>query len=121
LWTLTGWLKGTHRSMPFAVPMVWRKPRNHLDDCCLCITNISGFSVQSKHTIKYPNIPSALTLVPDDDSMPVSDPPKDYSLELKPEPQRGSTRSCASTRTDQDFPVYSTVEPHWWLKFGLRT
>jgi hypothetical protein len=93
LWTSTGWLKGTHRSMPFAVPMVWRKQRNHLDDCCLCITNITGFSVQSKHTIDYPNIPSALTLVPHDDSMPVPEPPKKYTLNSEPNIGEGFTRS----------------------------
>ena len=27
--TLTGWLKDTHRSMPFAVPMIWRKRQNN--------------------------------------------------------------------------------------------
>ena len=40
----TGWLKGTHKSMPFAVPMVWREPRNHVNDCYFCMTNIKGIT-----------------------------------------------------------------------------
>ena len=62
--TLTGCLKGTHKSMPFAVPMVWREPRNHVDDCYFCMTNIKGITSKSKRSIQYPNIPSAMRPVP---------------------------------------------------------
>jgi hypothetical protein len=30
---LAGWFKGTHKSMPFAVLMVWREPKGCLKDC----------------------------------------------------------------------------------------
>ena len=79
--TMIGWLKGT----PFAVPTVWREPRNHLDDVYFCITNIACISVQSKHKIENPNIPSALRPIPHDDSMPVPKPPEQYTPDSEPE------------------------------------
>ena len=36
---LTGWVKGS-RHMPFAVPMIWREPKDHISDCYFCITNV---------------------------------------------------------------------------------
>ena len=46
--------------MPIAVPMIWREPEDHLTDCYLCLTNISGISSKSRHTVKYPNVDSAI-------------------------------------------------------------
>ena len=54
--------------MPFAVPMVWRGPRNHVDDCCFRIVNISGFSVKNKRSIQYSNLDSARRPVKHDKS-----------------------------------------------------
>jgi hypothetical protein len=31
--TLAGWLKGTHKSVPFAAPVVWRELKGCLKDC----------------------------------------------------------------------------------------
>ena len=61
---LRSWLKGSRKSMPFAVPMVWREPIDHVTDCYFCLTNISGFSAKSKRNIIYPDLPSAMRPVP---------------------------------------------------------
>ena len=47
-----------HKSIPFAVLMVWHESGNLLD-CYFCITNTIGFSRKSKHKIEYPNIDSS--------------------------------------------------------------
>ncbi|GFG31131.1 hypothetical protein Cfor_10720, partial [Coptotermes formosanus] len=60
---LTHWAKGS-RHMRFAIPMVWREPKDHSSDCYFCTTNIKGISRKSKHTVKYPNLPSAVRPVP---------------------------------------------------------
>ena len=45
-----------HLLFNFAVPMVWREPRNHANDCYFCLSNITGFNASSRKKIKYPNI-----------------------------------------------------------------
>jgi hypothetical protein len=85
--TLARRLTGTHKSMPSAVPMLWREPRVPLNDCYFCVTKITGFSWFSKHKIEYPNIPSALRSVPQDDSMPVPKPPESYTPDSDSEPE----------------------------------
>ncbi|KAK4872960.1 hypothetical protein RN001_014989 [Aquatica leii] len=87
--------------------MVWREPRCHLSDCYFCMTSTVGFSSKGKHTIQYPNIPSALKPVPHNDTLPIPEPPNTYTLEpeinLKDtEPQPG-----ASNDTFNDDEEYS--------------
>ena len=61
---LTAWFNGKKTALNFAVPMVWREPRNHADDCYFCLTNITGFNASSWKKIKYPNLRSAMRPVP---------------------------------------------------------
>ena len=50
--------------MPFAVPMVWREPKDHTTDCYFCITKTSGITAKTRRNVKYPDIPSAIRPVP---------------------------------------------------------
>lgn len=68
--TLTEWMKGKRRAMPFAVPMVWREPTNHTD-CYFCLTNIAGHSSKTRHTIKYPDVSSVHKPVPHGEGLPI--------------------------------------------------
>ena len=45
---LRNWLNGSRKSMPFAVPMIWREQKDHIADCYFYITDISGFSFKKK-------------------------------------------------------------------------
>ena len=56
---LAEWVKSS-RCMPFAIPVVWREPTDHVLDCYFCLTSVIGVTVKSKHTVKYPNLPSAM-------------------------------------------------------------
>ena len=49
---LTAWFNGKKAAFKFTVPMVWREPRNHADDCYFCLTNITGFNASSQKKIK---------------------------------------------------------------------
>ena len=72
---LTAWFNGKKAAFNFAVPMVWREPRNHADDCYFCLSNITGFNASFEKKIKYPNLRSAMRPVPHSDDLPVPTPP----------------------------------------------
>ena len=56
--------------MLFFIPMIWRKATDHCQDCYFCLTKTKGFSFKQRDKITYPNLDSARTPVPCDDSMP---------------------------------------------------
>ncbi|UYV71887.1 hypothetical protein LAZ67_9000882 [Cordylochernes scorpioides] len=69
------WIKG-ERHMPFAVPMIWREPKDHSSDCYFCLTKTTGITSKSRHTVEYPDLPSAMRPVPHSDILPVPQPPE---------------------------------------------
>ncbi|XP_066463509.1 uncharacterized protein [Eleutherodactylus coqui] len=74
---LRDWLNKQKPSFRFAVPMIWREPKDHLTDCYFCAVNTTGFSSKNKHLIVYPNLDSAIRPVPHDSSLPVPVTPID--------------------------------------------
>lgn len=68
--TLTYWTEGK-RSFSFGVPMVWREPTNHADDCYFCIVKTAGHHTKTLKNIQYPNVNSAIRPVAHSDEIPV--------------------------------------------------
>ncbi|GBO34826.1 hypothetical protein AVEN_182911-1 [Araneus ventricosus] len=71
------------------------------------MTSTGGFFSKSKHTIQYPNIPSAVRPVPHNEFFPIPVAPKTYTLQLKTdledfEPQTGKS---TSTYDDEEYPA----------------
>ncbi|UYV69091.1 hypothetical protein LAZ67_6002396 [Cordylochernes scorpioides] len=62
--------------MPFAVPMIWREPKDHSSDCYFYLTKTIGITSKSRHTVEYPDLPSAMRPVPHSDILPVPQPPE---------------------------------------------
>jgi len=84
--------------------VVW-KEQDRLTDCYFCLTKTDGHNSKSKHTIVYPNIPSALRPVEHGDSLPNSKPPQQWTLQEEPNstsPEDESGPSCFNV--DPDFP-----------------
>ena len=73
---LNEWLKKKRKAMPFAVPMIWREPTNHVNDCYFCLTPSmkKGFNRKKKSVIEYSNIPSAICPVRHSDELPIPEP-----------------------------------------------
>ena len=50
---LRQWTKGKRKRLSFGIPMIWREPANHVDDCYFCIVIVAGFSSKNKSKINY--------------------------------------------------------------------
>ena len=66
--------------MPFAIPMVWREPKDHPSDCYISLTNKTGIASKSKHAVKYPDFPFAVRFVPHSEELPVPKPPENLTF-----------------------------------------
>ena len=69
--TLRLWTQRKVKSMRFGIPMVWREPKNHHDDCYFCMNVMSGWNQNKKKSWHYPNIDSALRPVAHCPEIPV--------------------------------------------------
>ena len=45
---LRQWKNGNRCYLKVGVPMVWREPRNHHDDCYFCLVNIVGINQKNQ-------------------------------------------------------------------------
>ena len=106
---LRAWLRGTRKTMPFAVPMIWREQKDHVTDCYFCLTNVSGFSAKNKKSIEYPNLPSAMRPVPHDESLPFPKPPDEWTLD---EPDEETEIHGTGSDIDPDYEPCSLDDPH---------
>ena len=52
----------------------------HVSDCYICLTSISGVTAKSKHTVHYPNLPSAMRPVPHSAELHVPKSPTNMTL-----------------------------------------
>jgi hypothetical protein len=96
--------------MPFAVPMVWREPKDHLTDCYFSLTKISGISLKSKRSIQYPSLPSAIRPVIHSQDLPVPKPPEKWTIDDdnnddEPVPMEQDS-------SDPNFQLSTPNEPH---------
>ena len=68
--TLRGWTNGK-RSLNFGIPMVWRKPTNHVTDCYFFAVDVTGINRKNQGSLKYPDLQSARHPVAHSDEIPV--------------------------------------------------
>ena len=77
---LRQWINGKRQSLQFGVPMVWREPKNHHDDCYFCMVDIKGINRNNRKKWKYPDLESARQPIPHSDEVPI--PVYDHLTEL---------------------------------------
>lgn len=68
---LRRWTKGTKTSLKFGIPMVWREPSDHASDCYFCAINTTGINRKNRHSLQYPDLPSARRPVAHCEEIPV--------------------------------------------------
>ena len=117
-------ISNAHLVFNFAVPMVWREPRNHADDCYFCLTNITGFSASSRKKIKSPNLQSAMRPVPHSDDLPVLTPLVNKDLLSSSDEEMPSREDSAESISLEDIESThsgtSGNEPHWITQEDLN-
>ena len=99
------------RSMPFAIPMVWREPTDHVSDCYFCLTSITGVIAKSKQTVQHPNLPSAMRLVPHSAELPVPKAPTNTMLsdsESSDDLGQANNMDCDPTFAEPVLPMNHT-------------
>ena len=69
--TLCLWTQGKAKAKRFGVPMVWRSPKNHHDDCYFCMVNMSEWNCHKKNSWYYPDLESARRPVPHCEEVPI--------------------------------------------------
>ena len=62
---------GKLKYLKFWIPMIWREPKDHLNDCCFCKLNVKGFNRKNKQHIKYFNLDSTLRPVEHCEEVPM--------------------------------------------------
>ncbi|XP_066949408.1 uncharacterized protein [Macrobrachium rosenbergii] len=110
---LRDWLNKRKTAMPFAVPMIWREPKDHFTDCYFCKGNVCGFTVKTRRKIVYPNLESARRPVPhNDDDVPIP-VPTENGLHMCDEDVflEENTTDGEETEVDADFAIENEDEP----------
>lgn len=104
---LRDWVNKKKASMPFAIPMIWREPRDHNEDCYFCSVNITGFSTKNKNKIVYPVMDSARRPVQHCEELPIPIPPDDGadSIEDDADGDEGATGSVPGPSADPDYTL----------------
>ena len=99
---LRQWTKKQRKGLRFAIPMVWREPKDHYSDCYFCGIKTKGIN---RTSVTYPSLDSAIRPVPHSEELPIPVFEGLPQLEsaLSSEDDLSSTES-ETTIADNDFP-----------------
>ena len=105
---LRQWTIKERKSLHFGIPMAWREPKNHLNDCYFCAVNTKGINRKNRNSLVYPNLESAIRPIPHCNEIPLPVFEGLPELELLGSKEDHvsifSTDSSDSTDSDVDFP-----------------
>jgi hypothetical protein len=103
--------------------MVWRDPKDHSLDCELCLTNITGITSKSKHTVQYPYMPPAMRPVPHSEKLPVPKPLEYMTFSDDNSDAKEDQRQQEGNNVDCDLKFEascSSSEPHFLTQEDLN-
>ncbi|GBN42532.1 hypothetical protein AVEN_51138-1 [Araneus ventricosus] len=88
--------------------MVWREPKNNSTDCYFCLTDISGITSHSRHTVVYPNLPSVIRPVTHSSELSIPKPRETWSLDDNDDIVPDS--AVVKEAEDDQAPMYADVQ-----------
>ena len=102
---LRQWTKKQRKGLRFAIPMVWREPKDHYSDCYFCGIKTKGINRKNRTSLTYPSLDSAIRPVPLSEELhiPVFEGLPQLESALSSEDDLSSTDS-ETTIADNDFP-----------------
>ena len=108
---LRQWTKKDSKSFHFDIPMIWREPKNHFDDCYFCAVNTKRINKKNRNSLIFSNLQFAIRPIPNCNEIPVPVFKGLLELELpgSEEDQASvlSTGSSVDTVSDVGFPPSS--------------
>ena len=69
---LRQWTQSSQKALKFGIPMIWREPKSHSDNCYFCAINLTRINKKKCKSFIYPNLPSTLRAVGNCDEIPIS-------------------------------------------------
>jgi len=102
---LRQWTKKSRKSLRFAIPMVWREPKDHCNHCYFCAVKTKGINRKNRNSLTYPNLDSAIRPIPHSEELAVSvfEGLSQLEFSLSSEEEDVSIDSD-NTLADNDFP-----------------
>ena len=86
---------------------------DHVSDCYFCLSSICGATAKSKHTVQYPNLPSAMRPVAHSVELPVPKPPTNTMLSDSESSDEDVGQANNNMDCDPTFTgASSSNEPH---------
>ena len=79
---LRQWFQGKKLSLRYGIPIFWREPENHSDDCYFCSCNVQGFNLKNKKDISYSKNQSAIRPISYGPGVPIPSPPDSFDDNL---------------------------------------
>ena len=118
---LGDWRNGKRKSMSLTIPMFWRERKDHITDCYFCMINLKGINRKNKHIVQYPDVPSAIRLIPHGPDLPVPEPDgnMEYSSDSEHSDMTVVARDDAYKPEKDDQPGPLTQAEHTDLIWDL--
>ena len=63
--------KKQRKGLRFAIPMVWREPKDHYSDCYFCGIKTKGIERKNRTSLTYPSLDSAIRPTPHSEGLPI--------------------------------------------------
>ena len=113
---LRQWTKKSRKGLKFAIPMVWREPKDHCTDCYFCAVKTMGMNRKNKKLLEYPNLASAIRPILHSPEPPIPGFESLPELDLLSDSENDASSTDSNSLDNDDF--HPTVLPRLLFSHG---